>query len=88
MEKVNDCVEIEELLTCPLSLPTTSTAAWLKTRGGYPHSVFDLISAHTPISTVKQFQFTARVLFVYFFTKTYVVGTYLNCIDLSMQFTS
>ena len=39
--------------------------------------------------TVKQFrsfQITARVLFVYFCIKTYVVCTHLNCIDLSMQF--
>ena len=39
--------------------------------------------------TVKQFrslQITASVLFVYFFEKAYVVGTHLNCIDLSMQF--
>ena len=39
--------------------------------------------------TVKQFrslQITASVLFVYVFIKAYVVGTYLNCIDLSMQF--
>ena len=39
--------------------------------------------------TVKQFrslQITASVLFVYFFVKAYVVGTHLNCIDLSMQF--
>ena len=39
--------------------------------------------------TVKQFrslQITARVLFVYFFVKAYVVGTHLNCIDLLMQF--
>ena len=39
--------------------------------------------------TVKQFhslQITASVIFVYFFTKAYVVGTHLNCIDLSMQF--
>ena len=38
---------------------------------------------------VKQFrslQITASVLFVYFFVKAYVVGTHLNCIDLSMQF--
>ena len=31
-------------------------------------------------------QITASVLFVYFFIKTYVVGTHLNCMDLSMQF--
>ena len=39
--------------------------------------------------TVKQFrniQNTASVLFVYFFIKTYVVGTHLNCINKSMQF--
>ena len=36
--------------------------------------------------TAKQFrifQVTARVLFVYFFLKAYVVGTHLICIDLS-----
>ena len=39
--------------------------------------------------TVKQYrslQITTSVLFVYFFIKAYVVGTHLNCIDLSMQF--
>ena len=39
--------------------------------------------------TVKQFgslQITASVLFVYLFIQAYVVGTHLNCIDLSMQF--
>ena len=38
---------------------------------------------------VKQFrslQITASVLFVYLFTNAYVVGTHLNCIDVSMQF--
>ena len=38
---------------------------------------------------VKQFrslQITASLLFVYFFIKAYVMGTHLNCIDLSMQF--
>ena len=38
---------------------------------------------------VKQFnglQITPSVLLVYFFIKAYVVGTHLNCIDLSMQF--
>ena len=28
----------------------------------------------------------ASVLFIYFFIKAYVVGSHLNCIDLSMQF--
>ena len=39
--------------------------------------------------TVKQFrclQITASVFSRYFFIKAYVVGTHLNCIDLSMQF--
>ena len=39
--------------------------------------------------TVKLFhslQIIASVLFAYFFIKAYVVGTHLNCIDLSMQF--
>ena len=52
-------------------------------------TVFDLITAHTPISAVKKFrslQITASVLFLYFFIKAYVVGTHLNYIDLSMQF--
>ena len=53
-------------------------------------TVFDLITAHTPYKrTVKKFrslQITASVLFLYFFTKAYVVGTHLNCIDKSMQF--
>ena len=31
-------------------------------------------------------QITASVLFIYFFIKAYVVGSHLNCIDLSMQF--
>ena len=39
--------------------------------------------------TIKQFhslQNTVSVVFVYFFIKAYVVGTHLNCIDMSMQF--
>ena len=39
--------------------------------------------------TVKKFrslQITASIIFLYFFLKAYVVGTHLNCIDLSMQF--
>ena len=39
--------------------------------------------------TVKKFlslQITASVIFLYFFLKAYVVGTHLNCVDLSMQF--
>ena len=40
-------------------------------------------------STVKQFhslQIIASVLIGFFFINAYVVGTHLNCIDLSMQF--
>ena len=40
--------------------------------------------------TVKQFrslQITTSVLFSLLFLKPYVVGTHLNCINLSMQFT-
>ena len=39
--------------------------------------------------TVKRFRslkITGSVFFVYFFIKAYVVGTHLNCINLSMQF--
>ena len=39
--------------------------------------------------TVKKFrslQITARIIFLYVILKAYVVGTHLNCIDLSMQF--
>ena len=54
------------------------------------YTVFYLITAHTPIKrTVEKFRslkITASVLFLYFFIKAYVVGTHLNCIDLSMQF--
>ena len=42
-------------------------------------TVFDLITAHTPISTVKKFhslQITASVIFFYFFIKAYVVGNF------------
>ena len=51
-------------------------------------TVFYLITAHTPISAQKfrSLQITASILFLYFFIKVYVVGTHLNCIDLSMQF--
>ena len=51
------------------------------------HTVFNQFTTHAP--TVKQFhslQITACVFFVYFFIKTYVVGSNLNCINLSMQF--
>ena len=47
-------------------------------------TVFDLITAHTPISAQSS-NITASIFSLYVFTKAYVVGTHLNCIDL-MQF--
>ena len=38
------------------------------------------------VKTFRSLQITASVIFLYFFLKAYVVGTHLNCIDLSMQF--
>ena len=53
----------------------------------YIHTVFDLITTHTPISAQsRNFVVFRYIPFVYFFIKAYVVGTHLNCIDLSMQF--
>ena len=53
-------------------------------------TVFDLITAHTPISAQSRnstvFRLQPVYFFLYFFTKAYVVGTHLNCIDKSMQF--
>ena len=54
------------------------------------HTVFDLITTHTPISAQSKnsvvFRLQPVYFFLYFFTKAYVVGTHLNCIDKSMQF--
>ena len=53
-------------------------------------TVFDLITAHTPISTQSRnsvgFRLQPVYFFLYVFIKAYVVGTHLNCIDLSIQF--
>ena len=53
-------------------------------------TVFDLITAHTPISAQSRnsvvFRLQPVYFFLYFFTKAYVVGTHLNCIEKSMQF--
>ena len=53
-------------------------------------TVFDLITAHTPISAQSRnsvvFRLQPVYFFLYFFTKAYFVGTHLNCIDKSMQF--
>ena len=38
------------------------------------------------VEKFRSLQITASELFLYFFIKAYVVGTHLNCIDLSMQF--
>ena len=52
-------------------------------------TVLDLITAHTPISAQSSNLVVFRLQPVYFlstfFIKAYVVGTHLNCIDLSMQ---
>ena len=53
-------------------------------------TIFDLITAHTPISAQSRNSVVFRLQPVsFFFTsflKAYVMGTHLNCIDLSMQF--
>ena len=50
-------------------------------------TVFDLITAHTPISAHSSNSIVFRLQSVYFLSiKAYVMGTHLNCIDLSMQF--
>ena len=53
-------------------------------------TVFELITAQTPISTQSSnsviFRLQPVYIVVYFLIKAYVVGTHLNCIDLSMQF--
>ena len=63
-----------------------SLYVWLKKRAlsRVVNTVFDLITAHTPIA--QSSNITASIFSFYFFTKAYVVGTHLNCIDLSMQF--
>ena len=38
------------------------------------------------VKKFRSFQMAVSIPFVYFFIKAYVVGTHLNCIDLSMQF--
>ena len=48
-------------------------------------TTFNLITACTPISTQSSHSVVFTLQPVYF-TKTYVVGTHLNCIDLLMQF--
>ena len=54
------------------------------------NTVFDLITAHTPISSQSRNSVVVRLqpvyFFLYFFTKAYVVGSHLSCIDKSMQF--
>ena len=55
------------------------------------NTIINLITAQALTSvqssnSIVFMQITASVLFVYFFIKAYVVGTHLNCIDLSIQF--
>ena len=49
------------------------------------NTVFDLITAHAPISTQSSNLVVIRLITtnVLLFTKTYVVGTHLNCLDMS-----
>ena len=49
-------------------------------------AVFDLITAHIRISAQSSDSVVFRLQPVYVLCTTYVVGTHLNCIDLSMQF--
>ena len=60
-----------------------------KTQIKQTHRIWSNYSTYPYKRTVKKFhtlQITASILFLYFFIKAYVVGTHLNCIDLSMQF--
>ena len=72
------------------SLDEVTAAVHQKKSACTTFTVLDLITADTSYKrTVKQFrclQITASVFSRYFFIKAYVVGTHLNCIDLSMQF--
>ena len=53
----------------------------------YVITVFDLITAHTPLSAQLSNSVVFRLQSVYFLSvKAYVMGTHLNGIDLSMQF--
>ena len=62
----------------------------IKIRATLLLTIFNLITAHTPISAQSRnsvvFRLQPVYFFLYFFTKAYVVGTHLNCIDKSMQF--
>ena len=54
----------------------------------YPKiTIFNLITAHTPISAQSINSVVFRLQPVYFFSiQANVVGTHLNCINLSIQF--
>ena len=51
----------------------------------YLNTLFNLITAHTPISALSR-NFIGGVLFVCIFIKPYVAETHLNCIYLLMQY--
>ena len=81
------CANIKPLIAKRLSGAKTTL---LQTIRCCMITVFDLITAHTPISAQSRnsvvFRLQPVYFFLYFFTKAYVVGTLLNCIDKSMQF--
>ena len=85
-------------ITCKLSPKELSKPIFRKKKNDMNISVCHFLNGkyrvqpnyrtYTYKRTVKQFcslQVTASVLFVYFI-KAHVVGTHLNCTDLSMQF--
>ena len=51
----------------------------------FPHTIFDLITAHAPIKALSSNLVVFRFQPVYFYLllyKTYVVGTHMNCLHL------
>ena len=66
---------------------------WILIKSSSPiyvrNTVFNLITAHSPISAQSSNFLVSRLQSVYFyllFLKAHVVGTHLNCLDLSRQF--
>ena len=80
----------ETYVTDKIIVPLLKCFSFINQREIVEHTVFNLITAHTPISTQSRNSIVFRLqpvyFFLYFFTKAYVVGTHLNCIDKSTQF--
>ena len=81
---------------CPfLSASGISNLSLSFSGGAYPQYacpsdafLVDLIITHTPISTQTSNFLVFRLqlcTFIYFFLKAYVVGSYLNCLDLLLD---